>query len=371
MNEKILRSKSFVAAILMSLVVTACGGGGSGRNNNTPASPPDVGEWLLPLDRVADGGPGRDGIPALQNPLFESTAAISLRLSNLAVAVKHNGAVKIYPHDILDWHEIVNDGPPDDPYSLSYCPLTGSAMAWKGVASHVDSSYGVSGLLYDSNLLLFDRETGSVWSQMFGISVTGTRIREIPQQLQVLEGSYGTLRDMYPDATVMSRNTGFIRDYLQYPYRDYRTSTDLLFLVSNFDSRLHPKTRVIGFRSGTGIEADPVSKVYQLGAFGPTLQAINDQVDGQDIVVVGSTDLNFAVIYSRELADGTILTFSPIMDDLPNIMSDDEGNVWDSFGTAVSGPRAGTQLTMTNSFVAYWFAWATHFPDAQIHFNQL
>ncbi|MDH3273371.1 MAG: DUF3179 domain-containing protein [Gammaproteobacteria bacterium] len=371
MNKKSLPGKSFVAAILMSLVVTACGGGGSGNKNREPAPLPDIGEWLLPLDRIADGGPGRDGIPALQNPEFESAATVSLRLTNLAVAIRHNGAVKIYPHDILNWHEIVNDGPADDPYSLSYCPLTGSALAWKGLMSHADPSFGVSGLLYDSNLLLFDRETSSVWSQMFGISVSGPRIREIPQAMQVLEGYYGTLRGMYPDAMVMTRNTGYIRDYIEYPYRDYRTSADLLFLVSNIDNRMHPKTRVIGFRSGTGIEANAVSKVYQLGAFGPTLQAINDQVDGQDIVVVGSTDLNFAVIYSRELADGTILAFSPVIDDLPNIMSDDEGNVWDSFGTAVSGPRAGEQLAMTNSYVAYWFAWATHFPDAQIHFNDL
>ena len=132
---------------------------------------------------------------------------------------------------------------------------------------------------------------------------------------------------------------------------------------------MHPKTRVIGFRSGTGIEVNPVSKVYQLSGFGSALQAINDQVDGRNIVVIGSSALNLAAINDRELADGTILTFSPIADDLPNIMSDDEGNVWDSFGTAVSGPRVGEQLAMTNSYTAYWFAWATHFPNAQIHFN--
>jgi hypothetical protein len=370
MNTKISRSRSVLFVVLASLAVTACGGSGGGANNSDPDSRPDIGESLLPPNEIVDGGPGRDGIPALQNPEFESATTISVNPNSFAVAVRHNDEVKIYPHNILDWHEIVNDGPADDPYTLSYCPLTGSAMVWKGTASHADSSYGVSGLLYNSNLLLYDRETETLWSQMFEIGVNGPRIGELPQRLQVLEANYGTLRDMYPDAMVMTPNTGYSRDYSTYPYGFYRSNSGLLFSISNVDNRLHPKTRVIGFRSGTGVEANPVSKVYQLGAFGPTLQAINDQVDGQDIVVVGSTDLNFAVIYSRELADGTILTFSPLTDDLPNIMSDDEGNVWDSFGTAVSGPRAGAQLVPPRSYVAYWFAWATHFPNAQIHFNQ-
>jgi hypothetical protein len=97
--------------------------------------------------------------------------------------------------------------------------------------------------------------------------------------------------------------------------------------------------------------------------------AINDQVGNLSVVVVGNTALDFAVIYDRELEDGTILTFSPIKGDGANIMRDDEGNVWDAFGVAVSGPRAGTQLRMTNSYTAFWFAWVAHFPDSDFHFS--
>ena len=353
--------------VLIAIFATACGGGGGG----TP--PPVVtnnAEWLVPIGDVFDGGPGKDGIPALQSPDFQSAATIlTVDPSDLVIAVKHNGTVKIYPHDIMDWHEIVNDGPANDPYVLSYCPLTGSAMAWLTTATHANSSFGVSGLLYNSNLLLYDRQTDSLWSQMFEISISGPRIRELPERMQLLEGKYGTLRNMYPDALVMTRNTGFNRNYRNYPYGDYRDNTGLLFPVTHADQRLHPNTRVIGIRSGSGIDADTVTKVYQLGEFGPTTQAINDQFQNQSIIIVGNTDLNFAVIYNRELADGTILTFTAINNDLPNIMSDDEGNVWDAFGTAVSGARAGEQLSMTKSYTAYWFAWVAHFPDTEIHFN--
>ena len=84
---------------------------------------------------------------------------------------------------------------------------------------------------------------------------------------------------------------------------------------------------------------------------------------------MGNSDLNYAVIFERQLADGTILNFSPVQNSLPIIMSDSEGNVWDIFGTAVSGVRAGEQLGMTTSFTSMWFAWAAFFPDPEIHFN--
>ena len=189
MNSKISHSRSVVAAVLVSLAVTACGGGGSGGNKN-PGTTPEAAEWLLPTNVIVDGGPGRDGIPALQSPNFESVATIgTVGASDLAVAVRYNGEVKIYPHDILNWHEIVNDGPADDPYILSYCPLTGSAMAWEGDPSAADPTFGVSGLLYESNLILYDRQTDSNWAQMLEESVEGSRSGDVPNR--PYQSSYG------------------------------------------------------------------------------------------------------------------------------------------------------------------------------------
>ena len=354
---------------LFALSAAACGGGGGGGGAPPPPPPPPA-EWLIDENFIFDGGPGADGIPSLENPNFESASTIStVNPDDLAVAVKHAGEVKIYPQDIMDWHEIVNDGPDDDPMTLSYCPLTGSATAWKGTIAHANQSFGVSGLLYNSNLLLYDRETRSLWSQMYEAAVFGPRIRELPDRLQLIEAKFGTLRGMFPDAMTMNRATGFIRDYPQYPYGNYREAAGLLYPVTNADNRMHPKTRVIGVRDGEGVDDTVTAKVYQLGGFGDSTVAINDQVGNLSIVVVGNTALDFAVIYDRELEDGTILTFSPIEGDGANIMRDDEGNVWDAFGMAVSGPRAGTQLSMTNSYTAFWFAWVAHFPDSDFHFS--
>ena len=346
--------------LLATLFVAACGGGGGGGGGN-PASGDD---WLIPLANVADGGPGKDGIPALQNPRFEPAASVvTSEPSDLVIMVRDGDQVKAYPEDILDYHEVVNDGSAVDPFIVSYCPLTGSALAWKGRATDANPTFGVSGLLYNSNLLLYDRASDSFWSQMLQLSVNGPRSGERPENVQVIETTFATLLAMYPDAVVMTRDTGHLRVYDAYPYGPYREEESLLFNVSRRDGRLHSKARAIGIHEGSS------SKVYQLDGFGASTQTINEQFNNQSIVVVGNSALDFAAIYSRTLADGTILSFDPIQDDLPNVMVDTEGNVWDIFGKAVSGPRAGEQLDSVRSYTAMWFAWVSHFDNVEIHFN--
>lgn len=194
-------------------------------------------------------------------------------------------------------------------------------------------------------------------------SVEGERRGAIPERIQVIGTTMATWRTMYPDSKFLTRNTGHTRDCDQSPYGNYTTNGALLFSVTSTDNRLHIKHRVIGIRSNND------SKAYQIDGFGPSTLAINDQFDNLPIVAIGNSSANIAAIYSRVLSDGTILTFSPLDGQLPNIMQDDEGNVWDVFGTAVSGPRAGTILGKTNSYTAMWFAWTSFNDTTALHFN--
>jgi len=359
-------SKQSIFILAASAVAfAACGGGSGGGSTGTGGGGGGAATvWLIPVGEVQDGGPGQDGIPPIDNPKFiDASMAADVEPDDMVIAVRYAGQVKIYPHDIMDYHEIVNDGIAANPLILSYCPLTDSAVAWQGNPDDADRTFGTSGLLYDSNLILYDRETRTLWSQMLQLGVNGPRVRETPENFQIIEATFTTLLAMYPDAVVMTRNTGHARDYDRYPYGTYLTSSDLLFPVSHLDDRLFPKDRVVG------IYDDNNSKAYQIAGFGSSIQTINDQFQDQSIVVVGNSDMKFGVIFSRRLADGTILNFSPIQDDLPNVMSDDEGNVWDAFGTAVSGPRAGEQLRITRSYKAMWFAWGAFHRDSEIHFN--
>ncbi len=365
---------------------SACGGGGSGSSNNhqeqapaTPDSdadpvdagdasePPSEPDWLIPAEDVVDGGPGPDGIPALDFPVFLPAAeATTMEDDDLVVGVKYLDDVKAYPHHILDWHEIVNDelspGFDNQKVTLSYCPLTGSALLWKGFDNSLDATFGTSGLLYKSNLVLYDRETNSYWPQMLEQAVHGPEIGKRPEAMQIVETTWKTWNKMYPDTQVLSRETGYSRNYDRYPYGNYRTSESLLFIVRGFDLRLPLKERVLGLQVGDQ------NKVYQIQGFSDGVEVINDSFNGMDIVVAGSGTDNFAVAYERRLEDGTVLEFTPRNNRLPIVMEDNEGTLWDIFGEARNGPREGEKLVKTDSYIAFWFAWGAFFADPEIHF---
>jgi len=245
---------------------------------------------------------------------------------------------------------------------LSYCPLTGSAMLWESLLAPGDETLGTSGLLYNSNLIMYDRETGSLWSQMLEQSIWGERIQTIPDRLQVVETTWGTWQAMYPDTVKLSEDTGFSRDYDAYPYGNFRQDNSLLFQVNNSnDNRLHRKERVLGINVGES------SRVYPISSFSGDVEVINEVVGDMQVVVTGSSSLNFGVVYNRQLEDCTVLDFQPVQASLPVVMKDNEGNEWDVFGVAVSGKRTGQQLQKTNSYISYWYAWTGFYPGADIH----
>ena len=329
--------------------------------------PPIVEDTTVPADEVIGGGPGPDGIPPLEFPNFvEDLQVTNLATFELVAGVKIGDDVRAYPHNILNWHEVVNDefiiGESPEVVTLSYCPLTGSAMLWESLLAPGDETLGTSGLLYNSNLIMYDRETGSLWSQMLEQSIWGERIQTIPDRLQVVETTWGTWQAMYPDTIILSERTGFSRDYDAYPYDNFRQDNSLLFPVNNSDdNRLHRKERVLGINVGDS------SKVYPISSFSGDVEVINELVGDMQVVVTGSSSLNFGVVYNRQLEDCTVLDFQPVLGRLPVVMSDNEGNEWDVFGVAVSGKRTGQRLQKTNSYISYWYAWTGFFPGADIH----
>ncbi|MDA1372102.1 MAG: DUF3179 domain-containing protein [Proteobacteria bacterium] len=336
--------------------------------SNGPDSAQVVNGFVVPPADIVDGGPGPDGIPAINHPLFTSDFKLAgMQAEDLVIGVKIGEQVRAYPHRLMDYHEIVNDrfdieGVSKD-FTISYCPLTGSALLWKSFADSANTTFGVSGLLYNSNLVLYDRETGSLWSQMLEQAINGPQATRIPEKYQVLETTWGNWLAMYPQTLVlMIEETEFSFPYEFYPYGFYRSDNSVLYNVTDLsDNRLHRKERVLGITVGEN------SKVYPITNFASDVSVINDRVGNMDVVSVGSSSNNFGAVFNRQLEDCTVLDFSPIENQSPIVMVDNEGSQWDLFGVATSGPRAGTQLQKTNSFVAYWFAWAAFFPGAEIY----
>ncbi len=201
--------------------------------------------WLVPSNEVRGGGPGKDGIPAVNNPKFDNISNINfLQNDDLVVAFRNGNTVKAYPHDILDWHEIVNDSFDDLHVSIVYCPLTGTGTVWDRTVNGKTTTFGVSGLLYNTNIIPYDRESDSNWSQLFDRSIQGTNSGLKAVNYMPLETNWRTLKKLYPEAQVMNTNTGHSRNYGSYPYGDYKTSSSLIFPIKYTDDRLDPKDRV-------------------------------------------------------------------------------------------------------------------------------
>jgi hypothetical protein len=336
-------------------------------NSHGPNDPPVERGAIIDRFQMADGGTGWDGIPAIEFPKFtEDLNSGSFGPQDLVAGVKVGDEVRAYPHNILNWHEVVNDqfniSGGLERATLNYCPLTGSAMLWKSLMEPGDETWGVSGVLYNSNLVMYDRQTESFWSQMLEQAVIGQQVKKIPDRLQVVETTWATWQAMYPETSVLTEDTGYTRDYGAYPYGSYREDESLLFEVNNMnDRRLPRKERVLGINVGDS------SKVYPINNFASNVEVINEMVGDMNVVAAGSSNQNFGVVYNRELEDCTVLEFEAVQNELPVVMRDNEGNKWDVFGTAVSGARTGQQLQKTNSYIAYWFAWTAFFPHVQIH----
>lgn len=335
--------------------------------SNGPDNPGVFNGYSVPVFDIKAGGPPPDGIPPVEIPLFTKNYALqNIEPDALVVGVKIGDTVRAYPHTILDWHEIVNDSYTMDgeqqQVTLSYCPLTGSALLWDSAIESVSTTFGTSGLLYNSNLILYDRRTTSLWSQMLEQAIAGPELLKTPEKMQVVETTWDTWVNMYPETEVLSRATGFSRPYGSYPYGSFKTARFLFFPADNSsDRRLHEKERVLGINVGSS------SKVYPISGFSDGVSLVNDNVGTMPVVAAGSSTQNFGVVFNRQLEDCTVLEFEAMQNSLPVAMRDNEGGEWDVFGNAVAGPRVGTKLQKTNSFISYWYAWTAFFPDAEIH----
>ena len=327
-------------------------------NNNDDLQSDD---WLIPFREVIDGGPGKDGIPSIDNPIFvdaNSADANYLDFNDLVVGIIKGNEAKAYPHKILDWHEIINDLVDDELITISYCPLTGTAFAWESKANGNPTSFGVSGLLYNSNLILYDRNTDSNWSQLDLQCVNGSLIGEDPTLVNIVETDWFTWKSNYPNTKVLSLNTGFTRDYGVYPYGPYRTNNDyLIFPVTPLNTRLPAKERVHAI-----IDNDK-SKTYRFSSFSDG-KLVKETFNGNQYLIVGNNNLINSFKLTGDYAN---LDFEIQVNGLQVLFTDNEGNKWDIFGKAIDGSRTGEKLTSSKSVMSYWFAIAAFYPNPEIY----
>lgn len=238
----------------------------------------------IPLDEILSGGPGKDGIPSIDDPRFLSASeAVFLNNSDPGIGLTVEEESRFYPYRILVWHEIVNDTIKGKPVLVTYCPLCATGIVFERSVDGKMQEFGVSGRLWQSNLLMYNRADSekdeSLWSQVLGEAVVGVHTGK---KLMIIRSDivrWGDWKKLHPDTKILSTDTGTSRNYGQDPYGDYYTSESVSFGANFRDTRLHPKALV------QGIEIDGTYKAYADDALKRTGE-LDDVLAGKNVHVI-------------------------------------------------------------------------------------
>ncbi len=329
----------------------------------------------VPYTDILSGGPPKDGIPAIDNPIFINVDEADQFLEDLepVIFLKIGEEARAYPLQVLTWHEIVNDVVGGNPVTVTFCPLCNTAIAFDRNFDGQVLDFGTTGRLRFSNLIMYDRQTETWWQQATGEGIAG---EYTGQQLTFLPASiigWGEFKSNFPEGQVLSRETGFQRDYGRNPYAGYDNINNSPFLFRGPETPgvLPAMARVLTVDLNSDAVAYPYEVLQEQGA-------INDTLAESEIVIfwqpgtasaldasriAEGRDIGAGVSFSREV-DGQILTFSY---DGKKITDDQTGSEWDVFGRAVSGELAGTQLEPIVSVNHFWFSWAAFKPDTRVY----
>jgi len=328
---------------------------------------------LIDPEKVQSGGPPPDGIPAIDKPTFTPADKITwLQDEEPVLSLTVGGESRAYPLRVMTWHEIVNDTVGGIAVAVTYCPLCNSGVAFRRELDSRVLSFGTSGMLYADNLVMYDRQTESLWPQLTGQAsigmLTGEQLTAIPMGVV----GWTDFRRANPTALVLSEDTGFDRPYGTNPYVGYDDPNgQLLFGLPNApDKRLPVKERVVGIASGT----DHVAIVRRALVGGAPLEVV---VGHRDLIVwhrPGQSSALDADTVAGGAEIGTIGVFVPVVEGrrlrferVGNGFRDSEtGSRWDVLGHSVDGPLKGKRLTPYQHLDTFWFAWATFHPDTDL-----
>lgn len=280
----------------------------------------ELSDLLIPIEEIHDGGPPKDGIPALTNPTFIRGEEADFMLnSDIVLGFVSGDVAKAYPIKILNYHEIINDKVGDKQVVITFCPLCGSGLAFNAEIDGSKHEFGVSGLLYNSDVLLYDRTTESLWSQIIGKAVSGDLSGTLLTQLPLQQTSWEDWKSKYPNSLVLSDKTGYSMDYSKEAYGLYLVTDELVYPVKNTSAKLPNKERVVGISYKGEFKAYPFSKLKEEKG------TVEDIIQGQ----------SFTIHYDKEYQQAWL-----------------EPADWEK----------GVKST-----VLFWFAWYAFHPDTKIY----
>lgn len=320
----------------------------------------------VPLDKILSGGPPQDGIPSIDNPKFQSVQEADeiLEDSELVLGLNINGDIRVYPLQILVWHEIVNDVVGDQPVAVTYCPLCFTNQVFNRTLNDGNTvEFGTSGKLYNSNLVMYDRKSNSLWSQALGEGIVGeyagVKLERIPFDVAY----WKEWKELYPESKVLSRDTGSVRPYGADPYGDYYTNDLILFPVANDDKRLGLKEIIIG------LENKDQYKAYKLQEI-ETKKVINDVIGEDKKIALVSLEPFMIRVFDRVIDgndDGNKIVVDLFYNETTNTLIDRvTGSELNFDGKFINKQLQGKKLERLPMDQGFWFEWAAFHPETEV-----
>ncbi|MDR9451618.1 MAG: DUF3179 domain-containing protein [Acidimicrobiia bacterium] len=341
-------------------------------NIDDPSFPPP----LVDPAEIISGGPPPDGIPPIDDPRFVPVEEANqwLGAAEPVVYLEANGEVHAYPVQILIWHEIVNDTVGGIPVAVTYCPLCNSAVSYRREINGVTTTFGTSGRLFASALVMYDRATESLWTHFDGHAVVGVLTGETLDPIASPLLAWSDFQVAFPTGLVLDRDaTGFNRPYGENPYDGYdNPSTNPFLFRGTVDDRAVAKQRVVGVAIGDQASAWTLDSVS-----GEEAKATDGVVGDTPIVILWKAGQASALDSARIVSGrdvGSVGVFSPVVDgqtltftaDGGTFVDRETGSEWDITGRAVAGDLAGTALTQIHHLDTFWFAWSTYQPGTNL-----
>lgn len=328
---------------------------------------------LIDLEHLVSGGPPPDGIPPIDQPAFEPAESVDwLQDDEPVLSLTVGEETRAYPLQIMTWHEIVNDTVGGEPVAVTYCPLCNSGVAFHRQVDGAVLDFGTSGMLYADNLVMYDRQTESLWPQLTGQAsvgaLTGTQLTAIPMGVV----GWSQFVAAHPDAPVLTRDTGHVREYGRNPYPGYDDPDGWLLVEppDGRDPRLPVKERVIGVRFRGRAVAVPRRTVAETGTV--TVEHAGQRVvlwhvPGQrsaldDDTIAGGEEIGSVGVFTPRVG-GRWLTFAAESGRIHDV---ETGSRWNVLGEAVAGPLRGRRLRPVTHLDTFWFAWVAFQPDTTV-----
>lgn len=322
---------------------------------------PELSEWSIPAEEVRDGGVGRDGIPSIDNPTYTLASDQEVVFEEeLVTGIVVNGKAVAFPHKILDYHEIVNAELEGFHYAVSFCPLTGTSIVYPREIDGNTFEFGVSGLLFNSNLIMYDRKTESFWPQMMFQAVRGERKGDVSEYYQVIETTWENWKMWYPESLVLDPPNGQNRSYDVYAYGGYRTNHDLVLFPPKNDFTGYPrKERILG------VVDNGKMFYFRFNQFENGFNFKEAILRDKNVLVFGSTEKNYLFAYRNITEEGKTVSVINAFNDQKGgrLFEDTEGNVWSVAGEVISGPNVGAKLERIQNYIGYSFAMAAFYPN--------